>query len=516
MAKSTKRNVIVSSALAIAMSVSVMAGGTYAWFTDTAKTSVCKVQAGTLNVGLEMNIGQNGQDEWVTAEGETLNFKVAGAIVDKDTQILWEPGCTYELPELRVINYGNLALKYKMVLSGINGDAELNKVIDWTIGEAALGEDKFLGVGANAEFTISGHMRETASNEYQGKSIDGVGITVIATQASYEKDSTDDQYDKGAEYPEITPVDTVDQLKEVLASEDVDGKTVKLYDDIDVSEGTAFEVTNKSFAIDLNGNKLTSNKKTLKVSGSTVVIKDSSATANGEISTTDSYPVIEAVNSDVTIEDGNFVSNYAKSGSSGYASVITVRNSNLTVNGGYFENTDAVGSYNYLIKVPSYSRTEKTTVPINGGEFVSNRDYGYIVTGDSDANVEVIINGGNFTTKGRNSYLTQVKGNVIVNDCTFVAEGNNTVFDIPRDSTVTVKGGTFSVNENSYTDTSLAGLIFHRKTNGWTSVYGTLLVDPATGKTVKVNQQTYTGFLAEGATHSAAKDADGYYTITKN
>ena len=86
------------------------------------------------------------------------------------------------------------------------------------------------------------------------------------------------------------------------------------------------------------------------------------------------------------------------------------------------------------------------------------------------------------------------------------------VFNIPEDSTVTVKGGTFSVNENSYTDPSLAGLIFHRKTNGWTSVYGTLLVDPV--NPVKVNQPTYSGFLAAGATQSA-KDANGFYTLSK-
>ena len=41
---------------------------------------------------------------------------------------------------------------------------------------------------------------------------------------------------------------------------------------------------------------------------------------------------------------------------------------------------------------------------------------------------------------------------------------------------------------------------------------GTLLVNPV-GE-VKVNQPTYTGFIAEGATQSA-KGADGFYTISK-
>ena len=185
--------------------------------------------------------------------------------------------------------------------------------------------------------------------------------------------------------------------------------------------------------------------------------------------------------------------------------MISVRNSELTINGGYFENTNDVGSYNYLIKAPSYNRTEKTTITINGGVFVSHRNYGYIVTGDSDANVDVVINGGTFTTEGNNSYLTNVKGNVVVNDCTFTA-GNSVVFNIPKGYTATVKGGTFSVNNTS-------GFFNHNKTTGWVSDFtGTLLVDPI--KPVKINQETYSGFFANGAAQSA-KGADGFYTISK-
>lgn len=284
------------------------------------------------------------------------------------------------------------------------------------------------------------------------------------------------------------------------------GDIIALTADIDTG---VLQLNGKNVAFDLNGKSLNTAK--LEVIDSTVVFEDSS-NGEGTLATDDSSGVINAVNSNVTIENGRFVSNYNKAGSSGYANVIQVRNSELTINGGYFENNDNVGSYNRLIKANSYSTTEKTTITINGGEFVSHRNYGYIVSGDSDANVEVVINGGKFKTTGLHSFLTNVKGSVVVNDCTFTATGNHTVFNIPKDSTVTVKGGTFSVNENAYSDTSLAGLIFHRKTNGWTSVDGTLLVDPV--NPVKVNQPTYSGFLAEGATQSD-QDADGFYTITK-
>ena len=109
--KSTRR-ALVSSALAILMCVAMLIGTTFAWFTDTASTAVTKIQAGNLDVALEMK--ENGN--WVNAEGETLRWVAADGRVQDE--ILWEPGCTYVLPELRVVNKGNLALKYKIQITG--------------------------------------------------------------------------------------------------------------------------------------------------------------------------------------------------------------------------------------------------------------------------------------------------------------------------------------------------------------------------------------------------------------
>ena len=61
-------------------------------------------------------------------------------------------------------------------------------------------------LAANAEtelITITGKMQESAGNEYQGLSIDGIAITVVATQDTVEADSFDNQYDAGAQYPII-------------------------------------------------------------------------------------------------------------------------------------------------------------------------------------------------------------------------------------------------------------------------------------------------------------------------
>ncbi len=195
--KSTKR-ALLGSVMAMVLCLAMLVGATFAWFTDTASTNVNKIQAGNLDVALEM---QNADGKWVSAEGKTLDFvKAADA---KGEAILWEPGCTYELPALQIRNNGNLALKYKVIITGINGSAKLNTVIDWTIGDVAMGAEQHLAAGESSAFTIKGHMKESAGNEYMNESIDGIAITVVATQDTVESDSFGKDYDADAEYPVV-------------------------------------------------------------------------------------------------------------------------------------------------------------------------------------------------------------------------------------------------------------------------------------------------------------------------
>ena len=194
--KHTKHK-LLSSIATLFVCLAMFIGSTYAWFTDSASTGVNKIQAGNLDVALEM---KNESGNWVNAEGETLEFKKAAGHERED--VLWEPGCTYELPKLRVVNNGNLALKYKIQITGIQGDAKLNEVIDWTINDAAINltEEHLLAGQQGAAFTIKGHMQETAGNEYQGLSINGIGITVYATQDTVENDSFGNMYDENAPF----------------------------------------------------------------------------------------------------------------------------------------------------------------------------------------------------------------------------------------------------------------------------------------------------------------------------
>ncbi len=274
--KKTTKRALITSALSVLLCISMLVGSTFAWFTDSATTSVNRIQSGTLDVALEMLVN----DEWVSAEGETLNFIAK----DGNENILWEPGCTYELPKLRVVNKGNLALKFDIVVSGIDGDAKLNEVIDWTFSyESGEGVSYYdytaesgiiygLSAGGNLPFTISGHMQETAGNEYQNLTIDGISITVYATQLPEEYDSTTNLYDKDAglvdqwdgtvsvvpaEEDGVIVINTAEEFAAFAASVNsgntYEGKTVKLNINIDLANLTWTAISNFAGTFDGQG-----------------------------------------------------------------------------------------------------------------------------------------------------------------------------------------------------------------------------------------------------------------------
>ena len=263
--KATKR-ALLTSVMALVMCVVMLVGTTFAWFTDTASTGVNKIQAGNLDIELEMQVTENGETKWVKAEGETLQFKKAAG--HESEEVLWEPGCRYELPALRIVNKGNLALKYKITVNGVTGDAKLLEAIDFT---AKMGADDGIAldnlkgailpsgaatasagevVGETAPITIKGVMKTTAGNEYQGLSIDGIGITVVATQYTYEKDSIDDQYDANAN---ATIQVNKDNIQDYLDGKygSIDGMTLVLaegnYGRIEFGRATAYAGSNTKY-----------------------------------------------------------------------------------------------------------------------------------------------------------------------------------------------------------------------------------------------------------------------------
>ena len=212
--KQTKR-ALLTSIMALVMCVVMLVGTTFAWFTDTAKTNVNTIKAGNLKVLL---VDENGED----LQGKTLEWKTYDN--REQGQIFWEPGCEYELQPVYVKNDGDLALKYKIQITGIKGSDKLNEVITWTINGADLSADHHLKAGeTSAALTIKGHMDELAGNEYKNLTIENIAITVVATQDTVEYDSTTKDYDAKATYPVVVSQNTLNSSLTLADLEDAAG-----------------------------------------------------------------------------------------------------------------------------------------------------------------------------------------------------------------------------------------------------------------------------------------------------
>ena len=378
--KSTKR-ALLGSVMAMVLCLAMLVGATFAWFTDTASTGVNKIQAGNLDIEIQDENGKPVTNlSWVKAEGA------------EGEQVLWEPGCTYELTPFQIVNKGNLALKYKIVVTGLEGDTGLLKVIKFTY---KTGEETFdmnteghltANGGASKVITVSAHMDEAAGNEYMNKTLEGVKFTVYATQDTVESDSFNNTYDANAAYPVVN----VTELKEALTTGGVVAVTKEIQTNniedtaaarIVISQPTTLNLEKKIITPDNMGNNNT-NFCALIVDADTTI----NAGENGGIDT--------GVNG-------------------GYG--INVRNgATLTINGGYYYGGGTA------------VQVQKGTLIINGGTFAcepySNPTYGYnflincLDSAYKNGTAKVIINGGTFV-------------NFDPSNCTAEGAGTNFVAD---------------------------------------------------------------------------------------
>ena len=323
MTKTNNKKALLSSAFALVLSVAMLIGTTFAWFTDTASTAVNKIQAGNLDVKLDYK------------NSDTTSFTKA----DKNTKVfkegaLWEPGHV-EYVVLKVSNAGSLALKYKLGInianevgstnvynnafnlsdyirfavldadkSSLNRDAMVAAATDSKlIKEGYSAEDHLLAGENNSEkiVTLVVWMPTTVGNEANHKtgvtapSID-LGISVVATQYTHENDSFDNQYDKDAKYP-IVAMDTLQELIN-NAAEPV---SAKLEGNI---AGSLTGPQDKNITLDLNGFTLTGGDTHAILNRGTLCIKDSSG--NGKIVASKANTSALRNVADCVIEGGTF------------------------------------------------------------------------------------------------------------------------------------------------------------------------------------------------------------------
>ncbi len=418
-AKNTKKR-LVASLLAMAMCFTMLIGSTFAWFTDTASTSVNRIHSGILDI--ELYRGIYSEDNYLD-NPDSYEELGEESLIPED--ILWEPGYLW-YDNLIVRNVGNLHAKFKATLVPTSEVGKLADVIDvyvsnlyafvdtygddrdvrgyingdykgtgspWdafdalnppkkigTLSEVIKNQtplfsegDEELGLmpnGGENMVCIALKMQESAGNEYQDTSAGSFDIVISATQDTVEEDSYNNQYDKNALYP-VTGKNALDAA---LANPNINGVVVD----------------------------------------------------GGEYNNTVTVPENKTVISDKGIFDTR--------GDTGYAPALEVKNSaTLVLNGGTY-----AGAGMQTIN----AQAKNSSVTINGGTYEGN------VAVWACGTVEVIINDGIFNTWALAVTDSGAEYPVIVNGGTFnLGKGG---IDASTGCPIVINGGTFNVNPTNW------------------------------------------------------------------
>ncbi|MBQ4136839.1 MAG: hypothetical protein IJD67_01900 [Clostridia bacterium] len=273
--KNTKRALFLSI-VSIFLCVAMLAGTTFAWFTDSVESTGNIIKTGSLKVDLVRTPYENG----VAGTEETLAHQSAAPLF---TYQLWEPGYT-QTEGLKLLNRGNLHFKYQLSIVPNGAVSALANVIDVYVVDGAVSGRPTAGkVGTLASVlsaggvlvsgdtaattltdgavvfnkTITLKMQESAGNEYQNKNLvdGGFSVKLVAYQLTKESDSFDENYDKNSDSDAIL-VSSIDELEDALEN----GGEMVLGGDIDFAAGNSSTITvpaGVTATLDLGGHTLT-------------------------------------------------------------------------------------------------------------------------------------------------------------------------------------------------------------------------------------------------------------------
>ena len=241
-AKITKRSLIFSL-VSLLICVSMLVGTTFAWFTDSVASGGNIIKSGNLKIKMYWT------DDLENGEWHDVEEAATSAMF---TYQLWEPGFS-EVRYLKLVNTGNLALKYRLTIKPVGTVGDLADSIDVkyipnvtanidertdfnalpTVGtlrevvtgisagtislpegvllpESEVDSTQMSGPSNETCCVLALHMQESAGNEYQAGSIgEGFYVSAVATQWTYEDDSFDQNYDEEAIFPNLNLAETL-------------------------------------------------------------------------------------------------------------------------------------------------------------------------------------------------------------------------------------------------------------------------------------------------------------------
>ena len=455
----SKKSALLLSFTSLLLCFAMLAGSTFAWFTDTATTGVNQIVAGNLKVDI---IGADSD-----AHIEKLNFtKATGA---EGEQLLWEPGCRYLTQGFRIANKGNLALKWKAQVNkgttaANEGNFDLLDVIDFYLvtkaadgTETATALDEFTGNLKKTEtsevYYIKGVMQTAAGNDYQNLTLDGITITVVATQDTVENDSFDDQYDKDAEYPIL--VTTGDELQAIVSNATAPVNIV-LTNSITTNNFVIPE--DKDVTLDLNGRTVTNAGSHTILNKGHLTLTDSSADKSGQIiSLKGNTAALRNGDNAVCVVEGGTIS---RDGANGNTWHVVENFGKMTFNGGkvVLKNGNGFAITNGWNYFDPGASTTHAVMEINALELdtdssgIKNCRYGDLTVNDvtvtstgywalsNDKLGTAVINGGTLTSKKFKAVSNGAA--MTVNGGTF--DGTQGFFVQSYATSTVLNGGTFA------------------------------------------------------------------------
>ncbi len=346
------RSALIASAVSILLSTVMLAGATFAWFTDSVTSSGNTIQAGTLNTMATAAPVDTAKDtSTIPGDGTTppLNggkpFGFGSAVDIEQTgpiigEANWEPGRT-NAKLLTVTNTGTLAARIKLdfdlelapelenalwfdfIRIGPNNEiagtyerreiSTLKAVADAT--ELTLGPANADGSAPadpaqpnSVSFILVYGMAEEAGNNVQGKEF-RAAVHVLATQAPKEQDGFgSNQYDKDAVYPVASSQELADKIANAQPGETVLVAAGSFELPAEVKEGVIIQGsgadTNLTVPVTPSGNKATG----LVVNEPNVSIRNVTLVGSKNIASDEYYGVIDIRNGG-TILDGVTFSN---------------------------------------------------------------------------------------------------------------------------------------------------------------------------------------------------------------
>lgn len=184
---------IVIAALTILVCLVCLTGATLALFTSDEEDGKIGIVTTAGDVAVDI---VDADDETKSLVGEVLQFMTSA----ETTEVLFEPGATFRTQGFQIKNVGSVPVKFRIHISR---DEEIDA--EFTMEEFLAAFDiwiattpvKHVGAESLNEFTgslaVDGvsdtyylfvRMKEDADNSLQGRSYEGIGITVYAVQGN--------------------------------------------------------------------------------------------------------------------------------------------------------------------------------------------------------------------------------------------------------------------------------------------------------------------------------------------